>query len=728
MKLLPTLGAAIAILIFGFFAGRQTAPTPPETESSENPNLSSRKSRQVIRVQQPNSADNATHVSPTDLDGLLDLVNPQMAFDTSSKLRAALGDLEPTALEKLLNELLERKESSASYYTLRSSLFNHLNAKDPFLALDILLAQDDQNFKSTHIALVIQAAAQINLAATREAIAQIDDASLKNAGNNALMLAPKDATPTELLALLKENPKGALVPHYGHHYGSWGSFIPNWEASVIGGSNGNALSQLAQKDLSAAEQYARGLETPNERKNALSQIASSLAQEDPLAALDWARGIEAKDGRDQHLSSVIQTIATKDPQMAASLLGEFDNLQFKNNSISNIANSWAQKDPQGALAWLDTMPANRSRMQAYQNVAYQLGATDPVTAIQLLQKTPARSRQHILPSILSQWASRDFDAAKNWITTQDDPILLKNSLPSFLSTWAQHNPAEAATFLDQSPTNPNRQNLYSSLAGNWANNDQAAALEWAQTIENESHRTSATQGVYNQWASQDPAAAAEQLSANTDPENRQNLLNTIARNWINQDPEAAWTWLDSLPAKERFNAGGSALSSMSYNQPEEASRLYDQLISEAANDENLLGQISRQASQIANSWGQNDPAAAATWAESITDESQQERAYQNIANQWGEYDAAGLAGWIDKLPTGKPRDSATSSLVRQIQDIDPASAYEWAETMSDDNQRYHSISSALDQWKQSDPEAAQQAAQAANVTDKQRERILNRLE
>lgn len=720
MKPLIFLIAAIAFLALAFITGRQTAPEPSGAENSETPDLSTRATRKATRIQQADSTGNASSVSPTDLDGLLKLVDPQMSFPTSTKLRAALGDLRPAALEKLLTDLLKREVSDPGYHSLRLSLLNHLVVKDPFRALDFLLAQDDQNFKNSSIHLIIQATARIDLAATRQALAQIDDPALKNAANNALLNAPEDATPEELLALLQDHPKTGQNQFYNHGYSSWGGIY-------YGASNGSALAKLAQKDLGAAENYARGLKNQNARTNALSQIAAALAQKDSQSALEWARGIDSTEGGSKNLSAVVSAIAIKDPQKAAGLLGEIDNIQLKNSAISNIANYWAQKDPQAVVAWLDTLPTGQAKTQAYQTAARNLVNTDPLAAIDLVKKLPGNTRQNVLPSVLSQWAAQDFDAAKNWITSQDDPIMLNHSLASFIHTWAQQDPVEAADFLSKAPKGPNRQSQYSILASQWANNDRDAALAWAQGIENKNLRTNATNGVYQQWANQDPAGAAEQLALHRDKDGRQQLLNTVASNWISQDPAAARIWMDSLPAEDRFTAAGAALSSLSYSQPEEAALLYDQLASDATNTEEQLNKISHQAGQIARYWGQHDPGAAADWAENIPEENARSQAYQSIASQWAQYDPTALSQWIDDLPTGKPRDGATQTLVQNVQQVDPASAYDWAETISDENSRYHAIRGTINHWKKTDPEAARQAANSANVSDKHREELLNRL-
>ena len=721
--------AALLLMGIGYFAGQQTSKERSVSEKDEyrDSTLSSRTQQKALGLPNTNakSGSSTSTSSPKDLAGLLSLVNHQQAFNTSTKLRAALGDLGPGTLEDLLAELIAEKSSHPGYYTLRLSLLNHLVVQDPFRALDFLLIQDNRNFKSSSLSLIIQAAAQTDLVTAQAAVARIQDKGLKKMAESALLIAPDDASSEELLDLLSKQKNQQHAGGYPNFYGGWNSSYIYNGFSHFGYSSGGALAKLAEKDLGAAENYARDLKTQNERTNAHTQIAMTLAKSDPQGAIDWAKGFETRGERNMYLSAAISAIAAKDPQLAAAQLDEITNLQHKNSSISSIATYWGQKDPQAAIAWIDSLPSGQAKAQAYQQATSQLASSDPLAALSIAQKLPGNTRQQVMPNIISQWAYQDFDDAKNWVTSQDDPIILNSGLSTLIHSWAQRDPAEAARFLDQAPPSQQIQNQYSTLAVNWANTDREAALTWVEGLENKNHRTSAIQGIYQQWANQDPAGAAERLASINDKEQRQQLLSTLSGNWFNQDPEAAQIWMDSLPPDERMSAANSALSSLSYNQPQEAALIYDQL---STDSEDNSSSLSHQAGTIARNWAQHDPNAAAEWAMSLSSEDERVRAYKSLANQWAQYDPAALSQWIDELPSGNPRDQATKSLVRNVSNVDPASAIEWAETIDDGRLRFESIRNTISQWKNSDPEMAREAAQAANITDDQRAQLLRNFE
>lgn len=734
MKTSHALIAAPLLFALGTYTGHQFFPDEANQKTGDEPSLSSRSERKVIRVQRP--TDNDVNVSPTDLAGLLKLVDAQDYFGTSTKLRAALGDLGPGALENLILELNEGNKSDPGFHTLRTSLLNHLIAKDPFHALDMILAQDDAQFRSSSIHSIMQAAARLDLDAAREAISLIKDPQLGQSARMAVVTTSSDSDPDSLVKLLEENAAASTTPlHYAHswvggygnmHFGGhYGGFYPTYTANA-----GGALMKLAQKDLAAAEKYANGLKTPHARMGALAQIASGLAQKDPAEALAWANQIEEGPARDQNVASIINVIAQKDPAEASALIDQIGNVQYRNGAISSLAMTWSQQDPHAAIAWLDGMPSSKARMDAYSSVAYQLSQTDPLAAVQLMDKVPGNSSRNVLPNIINQWVVKDFDGACNYVTGLDDPNKLNSALPQIISPWVQRDPMAAADFLQKAVSLSSVDTLgthFSTIGSQWANVDRDQALNWANGLEDKKLANLARSGVYQQWAQQDPSGAAQHLSSIQAAGERSQLLHNIASSWTNQDPEAAKAWLSTLPAADRYQAASSSISTLSYSQPQLAAELYQQMHSEAGDNENHLQSINHQAGNIANYWSQYAPKDAAEWASSITSETEQGNAYRNIATNWVQYDPKGTAEWIDNLPVGLPRDRATESLVQNVQRIDPEAAFDWAASIDNPDSRYNNARSVLNQWKQKDPEAARAAITNIDVTDQQREQLTNML-
>ena len=733
MKTQHTLIVAPILLILGMLAGRQFFPVTTPAEPTNPVTSSTRGKRKIIRVARSQENDSAP--IPTDLTGLLELVDSSDAFTTSTRLRAALGTLSAGALENLLLETMDSDLSNAGAYTLRASILNHLVAKDPFHALDVLLELEDQGFRNSMLANVMRGAARLDLAAARRALSSIEDPQLKQIAETALINSDSEASSEDLLALLE----GAQsIPQF-YNYNMWNGGYNNWRSY----NNWNSLSfnyatqasgtlvKLAQQDLSAAETYARGLKTTHERSSALTQIANGLAQTDPELALDWARNQENPLVQGQTLSSVIGVIATKDPTRAIELLDEITNPSSREGLISTIANTWGSKDSQAALAWLESLPTTRTTVQAASTVAYQMANEDPLGAIKVLEGLPGQARHNYLSGIVNQWARRDFESARNWLTTQDDPQTIQQVISNMLPQWIDKNPNEAANFLIERSNDGKNNTLSSQLSAigsTWAAKDQNAALNWANNLESDSFRSIALQGVYQSWANTNPSEAARHLNSVTNPQERLGLMSNIASNWMSQDPQAARDWLQTLPLDDRFTAAEASISSLSHANPRLAAEIVDTMVSQATGDEAKTNLINNHSANIASQWSNHSPLEAAEWASGITSEGEKADAYRAIASNWANFDPPGAATWIDTLPPGNPRDRATERLVAQIQSTDPGAAFDWANSMNDDDQRYSSVRNALNQWKQSDPEAALEALQSASVTEQQRERLLQQLQ
>ncbi|MDB2673839.1 hypothetical protein N9Y81_02670 [Akkermansiaceae bacterium] len=729
MKIHPAYIAAPVFLIAGVFAGREFFPKILPAPEPGPPSLSTRGKRKIIRAQRSESSDLAA--SPTDIKGLLELVDTSDPFHSSTRLRAALGDRSPGALESLLLEIDDSLKSDARGYTLRMSLINHLVAKDPFHALDFVLAHEDPSFKSGFIQTIMRGAARVDLNAARQAIALIDDPRTKQLAEVALINTDAMSSSEDLLALLEGS---TIIPSFNHyqHGMMWGSWDNSWGGGYYNYSvqASGALVKLAQQDLAAAEKYARELKTNHERNNAMMQIANGLAQSDPDLALEWARNLENSQSRNQTLSSVIGIIASDDPNRAIALSEEVTNPRQRDSIISTIASSWAANDPGAAIDWLKTLPKTKATIQAASNAAVQMSQTDPLGAIAVLETLPGTSRQNFLSNIVNNWSNRDFEGAKNWIIKQDDPATLQQILPNVLSNWVNRDPASVANFL-ASKTSEDSANIfanqYSTIGSYWANKDRTAALNWANGLEDKDLRQNAIGGIYQTWASANPADAAQHLGSISNPEDRQQLLTSIAGSWASQDPEAAQDWLNTLPGNDRFEAARSTISSLGHASPRTAAELFDRMALQAAGNEEEVQRINHQASSIASNWSNHAPKEAATWAAGITSEDHQANAYRSIASNWTLFDPPATATWIDTLPPGTPRDRATERLVDHIKQQDPSAAFDWANSMNDDNQRYNSIRNVVNQWKRTNPEAAREAIGSASITPDQQEKLLSQI-
>ncbi|YCM43017.1 hypothetical protein V2O64_17045 [Verrucomicrobiaceae bacterium 227] len=722
MKNYHAAGAGLVLFAGGLIAGREFFPTSPTLPPSGDPPALSTRSTTPSRIIE------ASPPPAEDTSDLLDLVDLNDPFNTTRVLGKALEELDSIQLRNLLTDLESSSKDNPKYHTTRNQIFNHLALADPSLALEILLANSDEHFKQSHLAITIRQLAKSDFATARLAVQNISDKGLKTTALTQLIDAAIEFAPQSVAELIEEAKSQPIVNSFqsygGYYEGNWGShpwgssfqsaFVPNY-----------AISKWADKDPAAAEAYAMGLTDPDQRRIALLNIASAKARADLDGALVWARGLTGGLEREQSIASILQASAYKDPVKVAGMLDQISDPNQKVSIINNIAQSWMKLDPIAGLAWIQSLPSGGGKHQALANALRIVSENDPRAGVALLDQLPSSIRSQNLGQLAQVWAQKDLTAAKAWITTLDNPFDLKTGLDGILSTWAAEDPSGAAAFVqDSGAISPqDRSSQLASIAAQWASKDPSSALQWAQGLEDAEGRNRTLSNIYSQWASKNPEEASSQVSQLTDPDERRNAINNVLSNWTHRDPDAAIQWFNQLPRDERFQSASQLISSLTHQSPENAAAQLKQLAAETGGDEKFEQQLASSASTLASNWSSHDVEAAAEWASGLNDGMARERALGEIASRWANLDPVEASGWIDNLTDGRARDSGVKTLVEKFKGIDPASAFDWARTMSSDSEQISSLRGVLQDWKKTDEAAARQAYSNADLTQKQRDQI-----
>lgn len=741
MKHYPILAIVVVVaLAVGLLLGREYFPKPVAAAGAQEANTKNgRPGKSLFDDRGRSGGDTGggsarrsttAAASAASLADLFEMVDTGDTFATANRLRDALENRSAQELESLLVGLEDHPVTDPKLHSARSAIFNYFALADPARAVAFTLEHPEKAFRLAFTSMAIKALALSDLGAAKEALDQIDDRNLRIGARNALITVAIETDPGAVASLLsdEDNPSAVNIWSSYGSYGFGGPFGGDYYGGypVFQSNNSGLIGQWALKNPLAAETYAREIEDPNKRSAALGAIAQSRAQEDPEGALAWARALDKADGKDNAVMSVLGVMLQSDPQRVAGMLGELDSLQQRSSLISGIANSWIKQDRAAGLAWLESLPSSQARAQAYNSALYQLTQQDPVAATGLLDKLPLNSRAQAIPNIASQWAQKDFAAARDWVTGLDDPVAFTAGLDSIFAQWSKDSPGEALDFLESSPriNEQKRSSLYTTLAGQWAQQDQAAALEWAQGIADEAGRRSALSGLYNGWATRDPAEAAVRFETVIDPVERQALLNSLANQWVSRDSQAAMEWFGNLDEADRSTIGSSMVQNLSYSDPQGAAAWYDRMVAEGA----LTSEIQHSASNIAAQWTQHDPVAAADWAGQLEDEQARKNAVESVTASWIQFDPIGVSAWVSELPAGELRDGAAERIVNQVIHVDPASAFDWAQAISDEQKRFQATRNVVRQWANREKEAARQAvAGATDLSAEQRQQLQDQL-
>ncbi|MEP6821587.1 MAG: hypothetical protein ABI946_04480 [Chthoniobacterales bacterium] len=266
----------------------------------------------------------------------------------------------------------------------------------------------------------------------------------------------------------------------------------------------------------------------------------------------------------------------------------------------------------------------------------------------ILSTKDARQRSRALRLYLEALQPSEFaDALKGLkqITNSNERDLASRLLTA---QWVMTDPDGALQF---AAGNHSYDYLAVDVFRERAASDLKAALRGAQEIPGNDLRYAALKGVLQFQTDQDPLAALELAKSLGDFRGKEPLTNAIYRQWAQTNPVAA---------------GNSAAQ-----DPQEGWR--------------------SPITQVASTWADQDPVAAAQWALSISDAATRTRSVSEVMRQWSRDEPAAAANWIYSLETGPMRDSAVAGFASSIASVDPQTALGWIGTMSDEAERQRTL-------------------------------------
>jgi hypothetical protein len=289
------------------------------------------------------------------------------------------------------------------------------------------------------------------------------------------------------------------------------------------------------------------------------------------------------------------------------------------------------------LEKIGTQPSSEMAREELLERLREWGRIDPEGALKHVETLGPLLQDAAFRVVLVEWAKKDPPAAWNWSKVKDpvdarfvDPVLGElgkadaDRAWSFASEYARTNPkaanacyssallgiayngnyAKAADLIEEAELpqtyqdTPGRYDLARVLVSKWSRYDPLQAAAWAQTLpEGSVARERALVEVGQGWGAFEPQDAAAYALAFPESGTRQLMLNQVLASWLADSPAEATEWLG--------RQGGQ--------HPE-----FDLAIVHLSTDPNLI---------------RRDPAAAANWANGISDKSLRESTLLQIAGQ-----------------------------------------------------------------------------------------------
>lgn len=442
------------------------------------------------------------------------------------------------------------------------------------------------------------------------------------------------------------------------------------------------ISSRAEHDPYGAFREAQSLTEISQAGKALAQIAAAWAAQDPQGAIAQA-DLLSDQLESQFLTSLFREWARLDPAAYLDWLGSATSPPTQAivglelvagtdpelvlgiaNGMSGDAARFARQmamralaaaDPEAAMARAAALPIGPDRDSILMGVGAAVARHDPDAALAWVQTVSPRSpnlMQIVMSSVAQFHPERALDLLEN-----PPPGIDSRLLPLLVSSTMARDPEQARVLADRLLAGDSLQaaSMLSDLVGNWMQQDPESALEWVLAHGSQINVTvlgSAAQSL----ARADPGTAASYVGQIPE-EYRSAWITQVAALYGVHEPNAALAWVSQFQGQEVFD---SALRSVITGMAQVDARAAAQAVSQASPDVQLGA-----AASVATRFANEDPRAAARWAEGLTDERARRGAIGSTVRVWAAADFAAAESYTLGLNRGEMRDEALGMLVLQ---------------------------------------------------------------
>jgi hypothetical protein len=358
----------------------------------------------------------------------------------------------------------------------------------------------------------------------------------------------------------------------------------------------------------------------------------------------------------QELYSVLSARSAKEMAELAAQFNDLPSGRETKTKITTFFTAWAHLDARAAITAAISLKTPDAKDAAITAVVRGADAIAAKSLVEVVSQLPA-------------------DALPVWQKTKSVNIAL--------TKWSEVEPASAAKFLDEFPAQ-DRELLGARMmiAQNWASSDPAAALAWAAGQGDGREGRISMSGVIAGWWENDPRAAEAYVAEHLDTLGPQSAMQIVSQLY-RQDPQRAKEWANSLPSVDARRMATTNI-----------------------------------AMQMANT----DPKAASEWAATLPDDVRG-RTLEGAISRWARNDSRTVGEWINGL-NGVVRDEAISAFSSTLAANDPAAALTWATTVSDPTKRDATVERLVTSWMRRGPAEAKTWIQNSNLPDQEKTRLL----
>jgi hypothetical protein len=199
----------------------------------------------------------------------------------------------------------------------------------------------------------------------------------------------------------------------------------------------NELPALIAIDAKSAGELVARTEPGPVRDVLRARVVRLWAAADLNGAMDWVKALDDAGERRLAASDVATEIATSDPATALEVFDIFG-IGRADGTLEHVVQLWAEEHLQEALDYAQAQERSPTRDQLLARIAAVQAARDPAAAAALVthEITPGAVQRDAIFAVTRQWATRDADAALNWVATLADASLRERAKAEIARTAA----------------------------------------------------------------------------------------------------------------------------------------------------------------------------------------------------------------------------------------------------------------------------------------------------
>jgi hypothetical protein len=420
-------------------------------------------------------------------------------------------------------------------------------------------------------------------------------------------------------------------------------------------------------------------------REALHILLDRLLQLDPPGALAWAKSLTNPHDQRDALTHLFGTWASLGTGDALAALNQISNARLQIALRTTVLENMLESDPLAVLAEMQRQPRG---LAVYANVFAAWASEDPQAAAAAVMAMPAtRDGNHSILSVVQGWASVDAQSALAWAGTLPGGDMKNQAMAAAFSALVLQDPVAALDYTNGLPNGAAKRQQVQAALNVWGKDDPQAALAWIQQSSmGQSMQNAAIQNLLGPMSLVDLPGTLNYLAQMPEGTQRDQAIATVAKQG-GGDPAGVLQWVHSLPYSDSNRV--------------------------------LMG-------TIVNNWANGDPDAASAFVESVpTDDPSFGKMLSALAMNRYTADPASAIVWAEALPADEGRGIAINEIAVHLATRDPAQAWALTTQQPETPKMDDTMVSVVTQWVKKNPDAATAAVQSANVSDTERQQLLN---